>query len=217
MDFAECPNCSKAIKGGFLNPNRIVTVHTDYINKVRGTAVAAHCDSCSQNTYYKAREELRQKQPVAKAAVDVLTERLQHALSSVPLLSLHYPRGWKFEPITIVTAQSVTGTGLFSEVGSTFADMFGLQSNQFRDKLRGGENLCKASIRRDAIELGAHAVIGIDVDYAEVGGAKSMLMVCMTGTAVRLRNLEVLPEGAPTDIESALEILEEFRRRRAAT
>ena len=32
--------------------------------------------------------------------------------------------------------------------------------------------------------LGGNAVIATDIDYGEVGGAKAMLMVCMTGTAV---------------------------------
>lgn len=33
-----------------------------------------------------------------------------------------------------------------------------------------------------------------DIDYAEVGGNKGMLMVCMTGTAVILQNPELLGE-----------------------
>jgi hypothetical protein len=35
-------------------------------------------------------------------------------------------------------------------------------------------------------------VIAADIDYAEVGGGKGMLMVCMTGTSVLLRNPEIL-------------------------
>ena len=35
-----------------------------------------------------------------------------------------------------------------------------------------------------AAELGANAVVGIDLDYETVGGQGSMLMVTVSGTAV---------------------------------
>ncbi|MDH5750077.1 MAG: YbjQ family protein [Rhodospirillales bacterium] len=38
-----------------------------------------------------------------------------------------------------------------------------------------------------AAELGADAIIGVDLDYESIGGEnKSMLMVCANGTAVKL-------------------------------
>jgi uncharacterized protein (AIM24 family) len=43
-----------------------------------------------------------------------------------------------------------------------------------------------------ALELGGNAIVAADIDYAEVGGLKGMLMVAATGTAVMLNNLDVL-------------------------
>jgi hypothetical protein len=43
--------------------------------------------------------------------------------------------------------------------------------------------------------LGGNAVIAADVDYAEVGGGKGMLMVCMAGTAVKVLNPQEVFEG----------------------
>jgi len=59
--------------------------------------------------------------------------------------------------------------------------------------------------------MGANAVIGVDIDYAEVGGAKGMVMVCMSGTAVRLRNPEVVSPDLSQQIQE-LEILWERHR-----
>jgi hypothetical protein len=42
------------------------------------------------------------------------------------------------------------------------------------------------------VELGGNAILATDIDYAEVGGGKGMLMVCMTGTAVLLENTAVM-------------------------
>jgi len=115
----------------------------------------------------------------------------------VPLASLHSPAGWEYETLGLVTGQSTTGTGMFSDVASAFTDLFGTQSKTYNSKLRNGENICRAALRIQAIEMGGNAVLGVDVDYAEVGGQRAMLMVCMTGTAVRLKNVAaVRPELA---------------------
>ena len=41
--------------------------------------------------------------------------------------------------------------------------------------------------RGSAREMGADAVIGVDIDYEAIGETGSMLMVSMNGTAVKLR------------------------------
>lgn len=139
-----------------------------------------------------------------------LTESLKSRLSAVPLLSIPMPP-WDFSPIAMVTAQSVTGTGVFTDFVSITTDGLGLQSGAFKKKLRHGESLCRNALRYDAIQMGAHAVIGVDVDYADVGGVRSMLMVCMTGTAVKLKDLSVLEDGQRQHIEKAHQLAGELR------
>ena len=41
-----------------------------------------------------------------------------------------------------------------------------------------------AEMRKKALELGANAVIGIDIDYEVLGQNNGMLMVAVSGTAV---------------------------------
>jgi uncharacterized protein YbjQ (UPF0145 family) len=42
-------------------------------------------------------------------------------------------------------------------------------------------------LKTAAAEMGANAVVGIDLDYETVGGNASMLMVTISGTAVVLQ------------------------------
>lgn len=140
----------------------------------------------------------------------VVAEALKSELTAVPLLSIPMPP-WDYSPMRMVTAQSVTGTGLFAEVGSIFTDIFGLQSGSFQKKLQHGESLCRNALRYEAVQMGAHAIIGVDVDYSEVGGVKSMLMVCMTGTAIRLNDLGVLGVREQERIERAHQLAAELR------
>jgi uncharacterized protein YbjQ (UPF0145 family) len=116
---------------------------------------------------------------------------------------------WDYGVAGLVTAQSTTGTGVFSEFTSTFTDMFGAQSKVYNEKIRAGENMCQRILRMEALKLKGNAILAADIDYAEVGGAKGMLMVCMTGTAVILRNPEILGEKT---VES-FKALAEFKAR----
>lgn len=210
MEFEKCPNCGAKVTGGFFG-NSIVTHATPYINESLQTDVPAHCTKCviqaeslansTRNAQHRTKEE-RRKSLLAEA--DTM-------MPDLPLASIHQPPTWKFDVLGLVTAQSVAGTGLFADVGSTLTDMFGLQSGTFRDKIQGGENLCQRELRLKALQLGANAITGVDVDYAEVGGARCMLMVCMTGTAVKISNLDVLEPRAARSLTRLTEIMEELR------
>ncbi|WP_083906745.1 heavy metal-binding domain-containing protein [Octadecabacter arcticus] len=39
-------------------------------------------------------------------------------------------------------------------------------------------------LKREAYEVGANAVVGVDLDYVELSGAGSMVMLVASGTAV---------------------------------
>ncbi len=146
-----------------------------------------------------------------KLTEDEIRLRMRPLLECVPIISLPFPRGWKFEPVTIVTAQLVAGTGLFAEVVSEVTDIFGRRSGIFERKIRAAEDECKARLRFEAASVEAHAVIDVDVDYAEVGGAKAMLMVCMTGTAVRIGNAEQVLGANHTALMRAQEALSDLQ------
>ncbi|RYX84800.1 heavy metal-binding domain-containing protein [bacterium] len=106
----------------------------------------------------------------------------------------------------MVTAQSVTGTGVISEISSSFSDFFGMQSNKLNSKLKNGENICRAELRIEAFRIGANAIIGTDIDYAEVGGDKGMLMVCMSGTAVKLNNPEIISDELSEKLQKLINV-----------
>ena len=43
-------------------------------------------------------------------------------------------------------------------------------------------------MEQEAVSLGANAVVGIDIDYEVVGQKGAMMMVSVSGTAVRFRH-----------------------------
>lgn len=185
-----CPNCGtelkKAVFGGNLPYNQQVV---SFIHEFTNSISSGYCEKCGKPLLEEGRRNALTQQSNNKAA---LNKNIHH----VPLLSLPAPPDWQFQPLGLVTGQSVTGTGVFSEFASDWTDFFGMQSKSYNKKISGGEQICQTQLRLKCIELGGNAILGVDIDYAEVGGGKGMLMVCMTGTAVLLENTQVL--GAAT-------------------
>jgi uncharacterized protein YbjQ (UPF0145 family) len=181
--MAECGNCGEALKSGFISENwELAPAKIAAIN-LAGNHLETACNKCGDSLWSEAKVSLEGER-------FRLQQALPDALSNVPIASIHSPARWEYDVLSVVTAQSVTGTGLFSDVTSAFTDLFGTQSGSYNAKLREGENLCKTAMRVQALSLDGNAIVAADVDYAEVGGQRAMLMVCMTGTAIRLTNAE---------------------------
>ena len=175
----KCPNCGAALKNGAFGVNQLVGSNSlAALNLAFGENRTDSCDKCAGPA-----NAIRDKLDIE---IDRRRQQFIAASACIPIVSIPAPMGWDFKSIEIVSAQSVTGTGMFSDVASAFTDLFGTQSKTYNNKIKGGEDICKAALRLRAIELGGNAVVGVDIDYAEVGGQRAMLMVCMTGTAVSL-------------------------------
>lgn len=76
---------------------------------------------------------------------------------------------------------------LFKDVASAFRDVFGGRSETMQRGLKQARKAALAELRQEAFDLGADAVVGVDLDYSEIsGGGKSMLFLVASGTAVKL-------------------------------
>ncbi len=91
------------------------------------------------------------------------------------------------ERIDVISAEVVIGMNIFKDVASLARDVFGGRSNVMQKGLREARKAALAELRAEALDIGADAVIGVDLDYSEIsGGGKSMLFLVASGTAVRL-------------------------------
>jgi len=188
-DISVCPNCQTEIKGGVFKSNDLLLQKSiDVINFYSDNPQNGYCGNCGKDLYKNA--ELKMD-----AEKESLKKILNQLIHFVPVISTHSPFNWDYSIIGMVTGQSATGTGVITEFTSSFTDLFGAQSSRHNQKLQQGENLCFAQLRKKALDLGGNAVIATDIDYSEVGSGKGILMVCMAGTAINLKNLEVLPQG----------------------
>jgi uncharacterized protein YbjQ (UPF0145 family) len=86
----------------------------------------------------------------------------------------------------IVTGEAVVGANLFRDLFAGIRDIVGGRSGAYEKELRRARDIAFEEIAEAAQELGANAVVGIDIDYEVLGEKNGMLMVSVSGTAVIL-------------------------------
>ena len=202
--YKHCPNCNSEIKeGAFITTEIIGHGRAQLINDFTENKAEEFCSKCYAPLLNSAIANW-------KTQFNENSESLKNSLPHIPVITLQQPLNWNYKVLGMVTGQSVTGTGIISEIAASFTDLFGAQSGKFGNKIKGGEDICKAQLRLSAAQIGATAVIGTDIDYSEVGGGKGMLMVCMSGTAIKLENLEVLDTEAAEKLSNIKSLAKTF-------
>lgn len=82
----------------------------------------------------------------------------------------------------IVSGETIIGANVFRDFLAGIRDFVGGRSQAYEEVLRKAKNIALMEMQQAAVQRGANAVVGIDLDYETVGG--SMLMVTASGTAV---------------------------------
>lgn len=72
----------------------------------------------------------------------------------------------------------------FLDFFASIRDIVGGRSAAYEKELRKAKDIALSEMRDQAKNLGANAIIGIDIDYETIGTNSSMLMVSANGTAV---------------------------------
>ena len=87
----------------------------------------------------------------------------------------------------IVTGEAILGANIFKDLFAGIRDIVGGRSATYERDLKRARDIALEEIKTAAAEMGANAVVAIDIDYETVGGNASMLMVTVSGTAVVLQ------------------------------
>jgi len=84
----------------------------------------------------------------------------------------------------IVAGEAVLGANIIRDMFANIRDIVGGRSGAYEKELRKARAYALEAISKQAAELGANAVVGIDIDYEVLGEKNGMLMVTASGTAV---------------------------------
>ena len=84
----------------------------------------------------------------------------------------------------VVTGETIIGANVFKDFMAGLRDFFGGRSGTYEKVLAEAKDTSLSEMAERARQLGANAVVGIDLDYETIGQGNSMLMVTCSGTEV---------------------------------
>lgn len=84
----------------------------------------------------------------------------------------------------IVFGEVITGVNFFKDIGAGLRNIFGGRSQGYEDELLKAREEAINEMKERASQMGANAVVGVDVDYEVLGADNGMFMVSVSGTAV---------------------------------
>lgn len=84
----------------------------------------------------------------------------------------------------VVTGETIIGANFLKDFMAGIRDFVGGRSSAYERVLREAKDTSMKEMEDRAAEMGANAIVGIDIDYETIGQGNSMLMVAVSGTAV---------------------------------
>jgi uncharacterized protein YbjQ (UPF0145 family) len=86
----------------------------------------------------------------------------------------------------IVFGEVISGVNMVKDMMAGLTNIFGGRSNTYETELINARQNALKEMEERAFQLGANAVVGVDIDYEVLGADNGMLMVTASGTAVRV-------------------------------
>lgn len=84
----------------------------------------------------------------------------------------------------VVTGETIIGANIVKDFFAGIRDIVGGRSASYEEVLREAKDTAMQEMVTRAQQMGANAIVGIDIDYETIGANGSMLMVAASGTAV---------------------------------
>ena len=85
----------------------------------------------------------------------------------------------------VVVGEAILGANIFKDMFGAIRDVVGGRSGAYEREMGRAREIAFAEMEERARELGADGIVGIDIDYEVIGSGGSMMMVSVSGTAVK--------------------------------
>ena len=165
--MAECKECGKSM--GFA----------DKVNAKSYDGKCIGCTKALQDNHGKSKEDLE----IIKTQVAADTQKAA-AINSIVLTTETAPNLNITKRIEIVTAECAFGMNIFKDLFAGVRDIVGGRSEAVQKTMRDSRKTALYELKKEAYEVGANAVVGVDLDYVEMSSVGSMVMLVASGTAV---------------------------------
>lgn len=90
------------------------------------------------------------------------------------------------EYLGVVTGEAIIGANIVKDMFAAVRNVVGGRAGAYEKTLADARRIATEEMVAQAGVLGANAVLAVDIDYEVLGADNGMLMVCVSGTAVRV-------------------------------
>ena len=101
-------------------------------------------------------------------------------ISTTPQIEGHPIREYK----GVVTGETIIVANIVKDFFAGIRDIVGGRAGSYEKVLAEAKDTSINEMMQRAVEMGANAIVGIDIDYETIGSNSSMMMVATSGTAV---------------------------------
>lgn len=89
--------------------------------------------------------------------------------------------------LDVVVGEAILGANIFKDIFGAIRDIVGGRAGAYEDEMGRARQIAFTEMEEQAKRLGADGIVGIDIDYEVVGQQGGMMMVSVSGTAVRFK------------------------------
>ena len=86
----------------------------------------------------------------------------------------------------VVSGEAIIGANIFRDMFSSVRDVVGGRAGGYERSLASARDAALKDMIEAAREMGADGIVGIDFDYEVLGETNGMMMVAVSGTAVKM-------------------------------
>ncbi|MDF2542539.1 MAG: hypothetical protein K0S47_2257 [Herbinix sp.] len=90
-----------------------------------------------------------------------------------------------YDYLGVVFGEVISGVDFVKDFAAGLSNFFGGRSSTYEDELIQARENAMREMEQRARNMGADAIVGVDIDYEVLGSNNGMLMVTASGTAVR--------------------------------
>jgi uncharacterized protein YbjQ (UPF0145 family) len=141
------------------------------------------CQSCHLTWQLKNDHQFaeQQQQLIEEANAQ---QKLHDEIDAIMLTTETAPNLNITKRIEVVTAECAFGMNIFKDLFAGVRDIVGGRSKAVQKTMRDSRRTALYELKKEAHEVGANAVVGVDLDYVELSAGGSMVLLVASGTAV---------------------------------
>lgn len=87
----------------------------------------------------------------------------------------------------VVFGEVISGVDFVKDFTAGLSNFFGGRSGTYEEELVQARSQAMREMEQRARDVGANAIVGVDIDYEVLGSDNGMLMVTASGTAVVIK------------------------------